>query len=154
MRQKLKTISLTKTNQYKKIHKKRWQRSELITLKNEFNKGECLKNIAKKLGRTETAINKVLSRSGIRTGTFKNSSTRKIIKTVQCESISDINAVIDYLNKRQYKVTCATNVRIHSDKLQYTINGAFVSAVKLLIIANKHKLEEGSPIFHMKDSEN
>ena len=46
--------------------KKKWKQKEIDFLKNEFKKGTKIKIIAAMLGKSETAVNKFLTRCGIR----------------------------------------------------------------------------------------
>ena len=125
------------------ISKRRWSISELSTLKREFRMGTPLKVIARMLGRTESATNKVLSRKGIRYDFTSVTHPPQLPSIVQ---------VISYLEQKDYKITPVTQVcqkyngkciEIHT----YKINSVPVSCTQLLIIANKLRIEEGLPIF-------
>lgn len=129
--------------------RKRWEASDLRLLKSEFGNGTRLKVIARMLGRTETAINKALTRNGIR---VSNTKHRKTYLYKYCNSkeriyIVNLNTVIDYLKSKRYRITRLVQ---YSKTLTYRVNNVAVSNTKLLIIANKHRLEEGLPIFCLK----
>ncbi len=61
--------------------RKKWKQNEIDLLKKEFNKGTKIKIIAAMLGKTETAVNKFLTRCGIRPTRSNKNITAHLINT-------------------------------------------------------------------------
>lgn len=131
------------------ISKKRWSVSDLSTLKREFRNGTQLKVIARMLGRTETAVNKILSRKGIR---YDFSSVTPALQ------VSNFIKIIHYLENKHYKITRIDQAfqkceGRYTEACNYKINNVLTSRTRLIILANKLRIEEGLPIFKLNTSE-
>ncbi len=151
-----KTDLIAQQNERKKARtKKRWKQSDLVVLKREFNNGTRLKVIAKILNRTETSINKELSRSGIRLRRIKKGE-QLIIEKVNSDNKQSDNLliVIDYLKTKDYNIARDKPNENNCKNAFYRLNNKPMSATRLLVIANKHRLEDGLPVFRIKEPEN
>jgi hypothetical protein len=144
---------------------RRWTCKEAAILKNGFRQGKGLKQIAREMGRTETAVNKFLSRSGIRgrcrapyrrpclppaekTKKFAISpeTLHRVYKNEQQADLTDVvlylkshGHVISRLIPRRYKI-----LNIPAD---FIVDGKPVSKGCLVLQANKLRLTEKQPIF-------
>jgi hypothetical protein len=143
---------------------KRWTVEEAAILKNGFINGKRIKLLAKEIGRSETAVNKFLSRSGIRgkcRGTYRRQVTlakdglkrfelrpevrRRVYKN---ELQADFSDVVAYMKEHGHKISKAMQqYRLFHISADFTMDGKPVSEAKLLLLANKMRVEEGKPIF-------
>ena len=114
-----------------------------------------IKVIAKILNRTETSINKELSRSGIRLRRIKKGE-QLIIEKVNSDNKQSDNLliVIDYLKTKDYNIARDKPNENNCKNAFYRLNNKPMSATRLLVIANKHRLEDGLPVFRIKEPEN
>ncbi len=133
--------------------KKRWKTSDLKTLKQEFEKGTRLKIIARMLGRTATSISKELSRSGIRIGKYKEYERPRCRGTSNYGKsyIVEISEIINYLENLGYEIIMLHQKSNNNSTVMYKLNNISVSLMRLLIIANKHRLENGLPVFRVRN---
>ena len=132
---------------------KHWHYEDIVKLRLLFLQGHHIKTIAKELGRTVTALNKAISRFGMRdhgpqsieevkTLTYYMSLEIRLkkasLKTVQPQGV-EFNVVIDFLADQGILI-------------QY-INGSYVwghdilNQQQILLRANQIRLEQGLPIF-------
>ena len=149
-----------------------WTCSEIDLLKREFNNGTRIKLIAAKLGRSETAVNKILSRTGIRPQKLrvtKNKNnykaevnragipSREDIPIIKLNKIFndyvDFEEVLRYLKSKRHKITkiISDTTKIFYPTAEYILNGQPVSKAKLLIFANKIRTEENAREFKVLD---
>ena len=138
----------------------RWTSKEIDTIKSSFLAGKLIKVIAEEVGRTPTAVNKFLSRAGIRTRRWKiNKSNVSVKKTKDYsvnkqtlnavfnnEIITDFQEVLRYLRQNGHIIT-QNDKKIFYPFANYAIDGKPVSDIKLLIIANRIRCEKHQPIF-------
>ena len=153
--------------------KRKWQKDEIDLLKKEFKNGTQIKIIANKLGKTETAVNKFLTRCGIRPRYRNNRinyryksniinyqsniikkqpSNNNSAKWVNLfNNIVDFKEVIKYLKSKNYKISniISENIKLIYPNSQYMLNGQPVSKMKLLILANKLREEENKNAFKL-----
>lgn len=147
--------------------RKKWKQDEIDLLKKEFKNGTQIKIIAYKLGKTETAVNKFLTRCGIRPRyrnnrinyryqsniTSKQSSNNNSAKWLNLfNNIVDFKEVIQYLKSKNYKISSiiSENMKLFYPNSQYLLNGQPVSKTKLLILANKLREEENKDAFKLE----
>jgi hypothetical protein len=143
---------------------KRWTMEEATALKDGFTNGKRLKLLAQEIGRSETAVNKFLSRSGIRgkcRGTYKrqfwiedkqkkyeltNEISHKVYKN---EIQSDFSDVLEYMRSRGHKIsrTLTKQYKFFKISADFIMDGRPISSMKLLMQANKLRVEEKKPIF-------
>ncbi len=147
--------------------KKKWTKSEVDFLKKEFKNGTKIKLIASKLGKTETAVNKFLTRCGIRPKTktisrnkymlsndikrhVKNSTTYPGWISLLNDFV-DFNEVIRYLRGKNYNISSIVpeHMKLIYPNSQYMLNGQPVSKSKLLILANKLRENENKNSFKL-----
>jgi hypothetical protein len=137
-----------------------WTQEEIEKMKLNFLKGKSIKTMARELGRTPTALNKALSRFGIR------HQIRKIPPTDTCKKIKlgtfypnterqgsvqrphilwvNIMKVIDYLSKNGYAVKLC-------DKGQILLNSKLTPHTYLVMLANKLRQQENKPVFMVEE---
>ena len=165
------TIPLNTKTRFSRIRYKRadsWTFGEFEKLKKDFVDGKRIKKMAVELGRTESAVNKFLSRSGIRknNGVKKQccnrnikpvkdkSTTPKIVSekiNTQNEIFVRFEAVLSYLESKHVVITKNTeNIRFFKDE-DYKLGDRPASKTKLLLLANRLRLEERAPIFIITD---
>ncbi|MBR1479296.1 MAG: hypothetical protein IJ599_00130 [Alphaproteobacteria bacterium] len=129
-----------------------WTQEEIDVLRTGFNAGKLIKIIAGEVGRSTTAVNKFLSRSGIRTRRWSiervHAPSVKFIehKVAACTAIgkaSSLEKVIIYLQQNGYTVSESPNPTIGG----YFLDNKPISSIKLLIIANKLREEQCQPPF-------
>ena len=129
-----------------------WTQEEIDVLRTGFNAGKLIKIIAVEVGRSTTAVNKFLSRSGIRTRRWSiervHAPSVKFAehKVAACTAIgktSSLEKVIIYLQQNGYTVSESPNPTIGG----YFLDNKPISSIKLLIIANKLREERCQPPF-------
>lgn len=151
-------------NESKKVKsRKLWTDKEIDILKTEFANKTKLKLIALKLGRTTTAINKFLSRSGIRPQkartyiihtTPKFTTHRIVIEPsliATFRNFVDFSKIISYLISKNYKISQLkiTSLKMFCPKAEYLLDGKPVSKLQLVILANKLRAEENKNLFRV-----
>lgn len=140
-------------------HLKLWTQEEIEKMKLNFLKGKSIKTMARELGRTPSALNKALSRFGVR------HQARKIAPVVDCKKNNglifpsikrqecvqrphilwvSLMKVIDYLSKSGYAIRLCEkgNVVLNSKKTSHTY---------LIMLANKLRQEENKPVFMVEE---
>lgn len=153
--------------------RKKWKKDEIDLLKKEFKNGTQIKVIANKLGKTETAVNKFLTRCGIRPRYRNNRINYRYKDIINYQSnivkkqtinnnsakwlnllnnIVDFKEVIQYLKSKNYKISniVSENLKLFYPNSQYMLNGQPVSKMKLLILANKLREEENEKTFKLE----
>ena len=152
-----------------------WTPSDIEQMKIAFLQGKAIKVIARQLGRTPTALNKALTRFGIRQNrkpkinpAYPNwrrywneqiSSDHSVDDAPSETFLSNrfylksndprwvpLEKVIGYLEKQGYRVSCH-----QTSSGDYQIDGRIVKAHQLLLLANKLRMEERKPIFMVSE---
>ncbi len=132
--------------------KKLWSKEEIDILKSEFAKGKSIKLIASMLNRSETAVNKFLSRAGIRKRRWSISpksqnritsrffANQNKLKAHCYKTMQSFDDVIRYLRSAGYLVrsTCPN---------EYSVNGDMFSKTRVLLLANRLRALEFLPMF-------
>lgn len=150
-------------NKSKKVkYRKLWTDKEIDVLKNEFANKTKLKLIALKLGRTTTAINKFLSRSGIRPHKARIYTIHTVPKLTQrvvlepslvatFKNFVDFSKVVSYLISKNYKISQlkVSTLKIICPRAEYLLDGKPVSKLQLVILANKLRAEENQNLFRV-----
>lgn len=151
---------------------KTWTSEEIETIKTAFIAGKLVKTIADEVGRSQTAVNKFLSRSGIRKRRWsiekdiRKQEIRKPLKKPRVFEVSrttlnkiytnetqvDFCDVIQFLRNNGYSVMKNNSFQkmFYSDS-NYLINNKPVSGTKLLLFANRLRSEMHQPIFSVPD---
>jgi transposase-like protein len=138
-----------------------WSNEEKILVKLGFLSGKRIKTIASEIGRSETAVNKFLSRSGIRckrqkTQTKQSKQLREQkpmqseLETPLVDKIqANILFVIDYLKRNGFKISKLSQQPYTPQLLgyDYLCNGKPITEAKLLLFANRLRVENNMPIF-------
>lgn len=141
---------------------KAWTQQEIDILRSGFKEGKLVKTLAIEVGRSETAVNKFLSRSGIRTRRWK------IVKPSQLKDNKILSLdpkrpkiynkndsfmdILEYLKSKGYiiaKLNPKDSILLPDEK--YLVNNKPCSAVKILIMANKLRTEEHKSIFRVSE---
>lgn len=140
--------------------KLKWTPEEINIIKSGFLEGKLVKTIANEIGRTPTAVNKFLSRAGIRTRRWsipkrehsvkrgKNfAASKQILNAVyKNEVVTDFRAVLGFLRSNGYAIS-KNSKKTFAPLDNYAINDRPISDVKLLILANRLRCEKHQPIF-------
>ncbi len=140
--------------------KTKWTPKEIDIIKSGFLAGKLVKTIANEIGRTPTAVNKFLSRSGIRTRRWsipkrdhtmirtKNfAASKQMLNAVYTnEVVTDFREVLGFLKSNGYTI-CRNSKKTFAPMDNYAINERPISDVKLLILANRLRCEKHQPIF-------
>ena len=129
-----------------------WTQEEIDVLRNGFNAGKLIKVIAGEVGRSPTAVNKFLSRSGIRTRRWSierihttsiKFDEHKAAENMKKGKSSNLKRIIFYLQQNGHTVSESTNRTME----KYFLDNKPVSSVRLLIVANKLREEQCQPLF-------
>ncbi|MDR3031042.1 MAG: hypothetical protein LBU35_01495 [Holosporales bacterium] len=142
-----------------------WTIEEFEKLKKGFLCGKKIKAIATEIGRSETAVNKFLSKSGIRRLAPKRRKSEPY-----CYRIKRVNNIIcqpagktkkDYASFADiisYIVQNGHTVRKNREfgnmfykNEEYVLDEKPLTKAKLLIFANKLRVEDNKPIFKVMD---
>ena len=141
----------------------RWTPEEIATIKSAFNAGKIVKIIAEEVGRTPSAVNKFLSRSGIRQRRWtidKQKKSKKIkvyeVSRTTLERVYKDEYPTDFSEVLKYLKSQGINVSINDKKAfapmnDFAINSIPVSRVKLLLMANRLRVENNLPIFKVPE---
>jgi hypothetical protein len=145
-----------------------WTDDEIALLRGKFAAGKRIKIIADEIGRSETAVNKFLSRAGIRrkgtrtrfAGLTHNNKRRNysvahmdhhIVERMYPDEVQiDIDGVVHYLRSKGYKISRYSNCDCRyygRESGDYVCDGHPISNTKLLLLANRLRTEERQPIF-------
>ena len=140
--------------------KQRWTSEEISLIRTGFLAGKLVKTIANEVGRTPTAVNKFLSRSGIRTRRWTIDRTKTKISSIDIavnmkqqkrqletnEVVSKFQEVVGYLKANGYTVS-KNEQSSFTPMCHYTLNNVPTSNVKLLLLANRLRCENHQPVF-------
>ncbi|MDP3372027.1 MAG: hypothetical protein Q8S21_03965 [Candidatus Paracaedibacteraceae bacterium] len=155
---------------------KSWTANDIDELKKGFLTGTPLKELAWKMKRTPTALNKALTRFGIRTerpksekslwNDFGNSKTpitinpmcaikrfdkrfRKIQKaqTTQWVEMDKVLSVMDAKGHHIYVAEANKDPR----QTLYFVDGKKVTALQVVFLANRYRIEQGKHPFCVED---
>lgn len=144
-----------------------WTKKEIDILRSGFYEGKLVKTLASEIGRSPSAVNKFLSRSGIRTRRWKimkvieaKPEELKYNKTLSLEQpkrhIYNKNDtfidILDYLKNRGYtisKINSENNNHFSNEK--YLVNNKPYSDMKILLLANRLRVEEHKSIFSVSE---
>jgi hypothetical protein len=144
------------------IKSKYWTHEEIEILKTGFRAGKRIKILAGELGRSTTAVNKFLSRAGIRNKrqTIAEREEKKgkkrvfevsnatLNKIYHNEFQADFFEVVNYLKMAGYRVTKnKMQDGIFYQNEEYALNGKPMSRMKILLFANRIRTEKRQPIF-------
>lgn len=155
------------TDVFQRIHfmsNRSWTPEEISLIKKGFLAGKLVKTLASEVGRSTTAVNKFLSRAGIRNRrwTIEKSKRRSYKKddslfkvsnailrrTYSSEIPADFGDIVEYLTKMGYVISKNNS---EYEKIlsggNYTINNKPISEGKLLLLANRLRIENHQPIF-------
>ena len=142
--------------------KSKWTPEEIATIKNGFMAGKLVKIIAGEIGRSPTAVNKFLSRSGIRQRRWTIEKprckkekifeiSRKTLNAVYTNEVTtDFREVLGYLEANGYAIS-KNSRKAFAQMDDYSINDKPVSGVKLLLMANRLRSEKHQPIFSVPE---
>ena len=121
----------------------RWSAEDRLILAEMYRRGLKIRDIAKKFNRTEGAVHKAITRSNIaRKSKPHNRNCVQI--THELPKIDVVELILNYLNSKGF---CTKRL----DDGIFELNGNKISALKLLLIANKIRIEEKQPIFIAED---
>ena len=151
----------------RKMKSKTWTEKEIDILKSGFSQGKLVKTLANELGRSPTAVNKFLSRSGIRTRRWKimkvikaKPEELKYNKTPSLEQskshVSNKNNtfidILNYLKNRGYSISrISSENNNHLSDEKYLVNNKPYSDLKMLLLANRLRTEEHKSIFSVSE---
>ncbi|MDR2458993.1 MAG: hypothetical protein LBD43_02790 [Holosporales bacterium] len=145
-----------------------WTDEEITLLRYKFATGKRIKIIADEIGRSETAVNKFLSRAGIRrkgtrsrfVGLTRRNKPRnhhilsmdsRITGRMYPDEVPiDIDGVVHYLRSKGHKISKFSNRDYQyygGENEGYICDGHPISETKLLLLANRLRTEERQPIF-------
>ena len=135
-----------------------WTIEEFEAVRDGFLKGKRIKVIADELGRTLSAVNKFLTRSGIRKKTEIVRTCKKKCgfpskpDVVRYKENKDSRAacfseVILYLKSKGYLVIKDNYKNMFYTDAEYRLNNKPISKIKLLLLANRLRTEDKKPIF-------
>ncbi|GHT88473.1 hypothetical protein FACS1894113_0970 [Alphaproteobacteria bacterium] len=151
-----------------------WTVEEFEKLKELFSNGKKIRTMAMAIGRSVSAVNKFLSRSGIRKARseirkivgrkkyklmHKFNATRKDVGVIpsivikkEANSFSTFSDIIDYIVSKGH--TVRKNRHFGSSfykNEEYILDEKPITKAKLLFFANKLRVEEGKPVFKIME---
>ncbi len=150
------------------LMKNYWSTAEIEKLKTNYAAGKRIKIIAHELGRTPSAVNKTITRLGI-TRRFKKITIRRLT-TLQYRTNSIQNktapakvdkknvtfaTITKYLQSKGFNISkyhSPTNFNVFDINEEiFKVGNTPMTKMKVLLFANKIRLEEKQPIFSSKD---
>ena len=153
------------------FHQNTWSDEEIETLKVGFLQGKRLKEIARELDRTPTALNKALTRFGIRPKGIRKQPlnwehvSRRLLeesslvskKTTQQKRIVEaskwvpLKTVMSFLTKSGDVIKTIHHKGDDACDVRYLISGRIYSPLQLVLKANRLRSEQSKPIFLVED---
>lgn len=150
--------------------KNSWKPEDVAKLRVDYAAGKRIKTIASELGRTASAVNKTLTRLSImRRSPRRVFSAKKYISLVpyydkQKEDITKISntqkavsfvTVAKYLQSKGFTISKFSDPIIENcyknEEEVFKVGNIPMTKMKVLLLANKIRLEEKEPIFSSKD---
>ena len=155
---------------------KSWTADDIEAMKNGFLKGLSIKVIAKELGRSPTALNKALSRFCIRKprppikrtlwNDFGNRKPEKTLTPMEAikkldrrlrraQKLKEKNVwvvmddVLSLLDKHHHTVYLKTK-KINPSDSEYVCDGKNVTALSLIFLANRYRIESDKAPFYVE----
>ena len=141
----------------------RWTFEEFSKIQKGFKEGRRIKILAQEIGRSETAVNKFLSRSGIRKISRrrhkkpklfvnKNHIKNHVTQVCSCSNRKSFTDVLTYLIEKGYTIRKNQSFgRTFYKAEEYLLNEKPASKMKILLCANKLRSEENKEIFGSAD---
>jgi len=145
-----------------------WSAADIEKARSYFLAGSSLKNIANELKRTLTAINKALSRFGIRPMSLEKGSKRKVSRKRECphyitapsfeqRALQDefdnwvsFWKVCNYLEKKKIRFYEVSEFRIQLENRKFRVDSKILSARQLLMMTNKLRAENNLKAFFVR----
>ncbi len=146
-----------------------WTSREINKLKTDYAAGKRIKIIANELGRSTSAVNKTISRLAMTRRNIRVLSTKKYTKfatrlkkennfiqkkTPKKNTVSFIT-ITKYLNSKGISIFKFSNPIIEhcykNEKEVFKVGNIPMTKMKVLLLANKMRIEEKEPIFSLKD---
>lgn len=146
-----------------------WTVEEIEKLRNRYAEGNRIKLIAKELGRTPSAINKALSRLSISRRNTKIFTKKRNIKlhsnhtsktipqneTTKTQVNASFLTITKYLQSKGFQVSRFSDSVISNCYKTpgeiFKVGNTPMSKMKLLLFANKLRLENKEPIFSSRE---
>lgn len=146
----------------KKICKNKWKQNDIENLKSDYQQGVRIKVIAGKLGRTETAVQKALTRFGVRPQR-KQKRIKKAIKlreskvTSPAKAFKETSEQVSFTDVIHYLMNKGQRIRAigidpsqkYCSKFAFLLNDQPASKMTMLIAANKLRLAENKSVFRV-----
>ena len=138
-----------------------WTKEEIDILRAGFNKGKIVKILANEVGRSATAVNKFLSRSGIRTRRWKITNHKSkslkrngslvLNRSKTLQNNAKFTDILSYLRQKGYSIVRSDFNPNHFADSKYLVNNKPYSELKMLLLANKIRVEEHKSIFKIPE---
>ena len=145
-----------------------WSATDIAKARSYFLAGASLKNIASELKRSPTAINKALSRFGIRPISVEKGSKRKALRKRECphyitapsfeqRALQDefdnwvsFWKMCNYLEKQKIRFYEVSEFGIQLENRRFRVDAKILSARQLLIMTNKLRAENNLKAFFVR----
>lgn len=150
--------------------KKHWSKEEIASLSMSYMSGVRVKIIAKELGRSTSATSKMITRIGatrqaqykkmkVENKTIVENAKSKFVarrkkRTFDKNQLVNFSTVKNYLLAKGYDVSNFSNngKKIYRDEEEiFSIGNKPTTKMKLLLIANRLRVDERQPIFSSRD---
>ena len=144
---------------------KHWSAADIAFLRAELKKGTRVKHIAACLNRSQTAVSKFAARHGFQTRRYTRRSglerlysakiKRRPFKILppmpiinKCDFVG-FETILKYLLEKRHKISSKIpeNIKLFYPDAKYLLDGQPVTRVKLLLLANKHRQDDGRDEF-------
>lgn len=153
------------------FHQNPWRDEEIELLKTGFLQGKPLKEIAQSLNRTPTALNKALTRFGIRPKGIQkqcldwNHVSKKLLeeshlihmrtraqtKVIEESKWVSLKKVIAFLTQNGDLVKTIHHKGDHANEVRYLIDGRIYSPLQLVLKANRMRAAQNKSTFLVED---
>lgn len=149
--------------------KNHWTSEEINKLRTDYAAGKRIKIIANELGRSMSAVNKTISRLAITRRNIRVLSTKRYIKLAtypkkennpirkkfpEKNNVSFIT-ITKYLKSKGISISKFSNPIIEhcykNEEEVFKVGNIPMSKMKILLLANRMRIEEKAPIFSSKD---
>lgn len=146
-----------------------WTMEEISRLKAEYAAGKRLKTIASELGRSLSAVNKAVTRlainrrnprvfsdkKNIKLTIYRNKRQNIISKNINTQNTVSFVTITRYLQSKGFTISkfsdpIAGNC-YKNEKEVFKVDNTLMTKMKLLLLANRIRIEEKEPIFSSRD---
>lgn len=146
-----------------------WTTEEISKLKADYAAGKRLKTIASELGRSLSAINKAVTRlainrrnprvfsdkKNIKLPIYRSKQQNIISKNINTQNVVSFITITRYLQSKGFTISKFSDPIVgncyKNEEEVFKVDNTLMTKMKLLLLANRIRVEEKEPIFSLRD---